>query len=250
MADPLQNPYLQQGLLQMQQPNPYIDAKFQGKPLQLPGFYTGDAGNAPPTNAMGNPIQSFVDYNNDAQAQYQKDLAAYNASNPSGQSQGTTLNSTPQQFADLQEQVNMNTINAANATQTNNTGTFGNVNTGIANYPGAVDAIIADSKYRSDANQAYAAGQPIGMPQAQPSSSSQGQPPSPPDLRQAYLNALANPGKVTTPGATVAASQPLGQPSVMDAFLAKNSGGGGQGAGNYNNSGFFNTLNQLQKATV
>ena len=41
---------------------------------------------------MGNPIQSFVNANNTAQSDYQKQLAAFNAGQPA---QGTTLNSTP-----------------------------------------------------------------------------------------------------------------------------------------------------------
>ena len=41
---------------------------------------------------MGKPIQSFVDTNNNAQADYQEQLAAYNANKPA---QGTTLNSNP-----------------------------------------------------------------------------------------------------------------------------------------------------------
>jgi hypothetical protein len=57
------------------------------------------------------------------------------------------------------------------------------------------------------------------------------------------LSLLANPGKVTTPGATGA---PNRGPSVLNAFLAANPGMGGQGAGNYNNQPFFNTLNALR----
>jgi hypothetical protein len=67
-------------------------------------------------------------------------------------------------------------------------------------------------------------------------------------MRQAYLDALANPGHVTTPGATIQPSQPVGSPSVMDAFLAQNKGGGGSGAGGYSNQGFFDTLNKLRSA--
>jgi hypothetical protein len=65
-------------------------------------------------------------------------------------------------------------------------------------------------------------------------------------MRQAYLDALANPGHVTTPGATVQPSAPLGTPSVMDAFLAKNKGSSTPGAGGYSNEGFFSTLNKLR----
>ena len=58
---------------------------------------------------------------------------------------------------------------------------------------------------------------------------------NPIDMRQAYLDALSNPGKVTTPGANVPQASPLGSPSVMNSFLAANPGGGGAGAGGYNN---------------
>jgi hypothetical protein len=69
---------------------------------------------------------------------------------------------------------------------------------------------------------------------------------NPVDMRQAYLDALANPGHVTTPGATIQPSQPVGTPSVMDSFLANNKGG--TGAGGYSNQGFFDTLNKLRSA--
>ena len=68
---------------------------------------------------------------------------------------------------------------------------------------------------------------------------------NPYDMGQAYLTALSNPGKVTTPGATVPqAAPPSANSGVLNQFLANWQGGGGQtqGAGNYNNSGFFNAL--------
>ena len=74
---------------------------------------------------------------------------------------------------------------------------------------------------------------------------------NPIDMRQAYLDALSRPqggGRVVTPGATVPQAQPLGTPSVMDSFLSAHPGGGGQGAGNYSNTGFFDTLNKLRSA--
>ena len=68
-------------------------------------------------------------------------------------------------------------------------------------------------------------------------------------MRQAYLTALSNPGKVTTPGANVPQATPLGTPSVLNSFLAAHpGGGGGPAAGNYSNKGFFDTLNQLRSA--
>jgi hypothetical protein len=64
-------------------------------------------------------------------------------------------------------------------------------------------------------------------------------------MSAAYLAALQNPGKVTTPGATVAQSAPpSAQSGVLQQFLQNWNQGGGQtqGAGNYNNKGFFNAL--------
>jgi len=63
---------------------------------------------------------------------------------------------------------------------------------------------------------------------------------------QDALSRLSDPGKVTTPGATVPQAASLGDqvPSVLQAFLASRSGG--KGAGNYNNQPFFDTLNALR----
>ena len=72
---------------------------------------------------------------------------------------------------------------------------------------------------------------------------------NPVDMRQAYLDALANPGHVETQGAAIPASQPLGSPSVMASFLANNKGTGPAPAGGgYSNQGFFDTLNKLRTA--
>ena len=68
---------------------------------------------------------------------------------------------------------------------------------------------------------------------------------NPVDMGQAYLNALSNPGHVSTPGATVPqAPSPSNQSGVLQQFLNNWQQGGGntQGAGNYNNAGFFNAL--------
>jgi hypothetical protein len=57
------------------------------------------------------------------------------------------------------------------------------------------------------------------------------------------ISLLSNPGKVNTPGATVPQYQIGNQPSVLQQFLANQKGG--TGAGNYSNTGFFDTLNAL-----
>jgi hypothetical protein len=93
--------------------------------------------------------------------------------------------------------------------------------TGIANYPGATDALIGLAKYQNQANQDYAAGKPIGMPQAA------APPPSAPAASAngltypQVLAMLANPGKVNTPGATVPASATSAQPSsgALQSFM-------------------------------
>ena len=259
MADDF-NPFLNAGLLGMMGPNIYEDQKFSGKPLQLPGYYTGSAGSQPPTDAMGKPIQSFVDANNAAQTQYQQQLAQFNAATPSAPAQGTTMTSvpdlsswgapgsavqellgnyqtaqsklTPQQLKIQAETRAMDTSNAQNIANLNMNKTAGG-GMGAGN-----NVINTGPSYSS----------PLMGATAAPPAAAGPTPPTPPDMRQAYLDALANPGKVTTPGANVPASPPLGTPDVMTAFLAAHPQGGSKGAGNYDNSGFFNTLNRLETA--
>jgi hypothetical protein len=180
---------------------------FSNKALPWPSSYVGD-----PTDAMGNPI-----------APPKQAAPAAAPATP-----GTTINSIPQQqFADLQAQVNQQTINSANAMLDNGiaAGTAPGYSgrgaeTGIANYPGATDALIGLAKYQNQANQDYAAGKPIGMPQqAAPQAA-----PAAPATGLTYsqvLAMLANPGKVTTPGATVPASATSAQPSsgALQSFM-------------------------------
>jgi hypothetical protein len=66
-------------------------------------------------------------------------------------------------MADLQAQLNQHVINSAQLGVPDSGGR--GVYTGYANAPGAVDAIQALANYRAQANQDYAAGKPIGMPQ-------------------------------------------------------------------------------------
>jgi hypothetical protein len=214
-------------------------------PSQLKNPYSNYAGSAmpwPPTYAegnMGGPV-------NAATGQPIQSYQQWKAANPGGM----TLNATPaqpaapqaDQLADLRAQMNQGIINSANAMQSNNTGTFGNVNTGIANYPGAVDAIQSLANYRSAANQAYAAGQNIGMPGAgTPSPQAQPQQSGPPNNWQAALQALANPGNPTTQGATVPmvqGYQPAG--GVNQAFLQQAQGRPGM------NQNFLSALSAIQ----
>ena len=205
----------------------------RGKPLKLPGFYTGQSGgNMPPTDASGKPIQSFVDANAAKQANYQTQLASFNANQtpPAGT---TTLNATgqqptgggsslmntpamqqlsanyqaaqaaksPQQLQNdaqndamrqqmLQQQATMSQVQAGN-------GGFGNMPGGAFN----------SGSYM-----------PTQLPAAPASAPAAGgaTPPTPPDTRQDYLDALAAPqgigGHVPISGAAVPASTPLGTP--------------------------------------
>ena len=81
------------------------------------------------------------------------------------------------------------------------------------------------------------------MGAAQPAAASgRGPPPSPPDMRQAYLNALANPGPLPSYGAAPPqqGQTPTGAPpqtSGVNAFLAANTG---------KSTPFLNTLKQMQ----
>lgn len=88
-----------------------------------------------------------------------------------------------------------------------------------------------------------------GQPLGQQTAASAPAPTNPIDMRQAYLDALSNPGKVNTPGAQMLpGTTPTGplqsNPSVLQTFLANNQAS--TGAGGYSNAPFFQTLNALQ----
>ena len=201
-----QNPFELAGMMSMMTPNPYTQYG-QGQRLPIPGYM------GTPTDAQGNPIKSFTD----AQSAHDQWAAANPA--PAVSAQGTTLNSTP--ASQLQSML-------SSPSEMNPSG---NAAVGMADWGGFLPP---------GTNTGYSASQG----QAAPPAPAQSQ--NPVDMRQAYLTALANPGKVTTPGANVPQAQPLGTPSVMNAFLAANPSGGGAGAGGYNNTGFFSTLNKLR----
>ena len=232
MADDQQNPFTMMGMLQMMQPNPYT--QYKGR-LPIPGYM------GTPTDAMGKPIQSFLD------AQSQHD--AWDKANPAPQ--GTTLNSSPGAGLEAQGSQaramqdagygNWATLDPmmAQSTRPNPTAGAGSVGATTGWNPNNSASI-----YPTSAGGAAGAGMPGG-------STTAAQPPqsNPVDMRQAYLTALSNPGKVTTPGAAVPQAQPLGTPSVLNSFLAAHpGGGGGPAAGNYTNKPFFDTLSQLRSA--
>jgi len=201
-------------------PNPYT--RFQGR---LPeSTYRGT-----PTDAMGNPIQPPP---------------------------GTTLNSTPaaaspQAQAGGQGQTfGLQPADLAGPSALNPSGNlaFGMSNWGGMMSPQARD-LYRNSQFQNPGGgytnpslvtRAPGAGG-MGAQAQQPQQQA-----APPDNSyQNALDLLSNPGKVTTPGANVPATQPISnQPSVLDQFLANQKGG--QGAGNYSNQGFFDTLNRLR----
>ena len=210
MADDQTNPYTIAGMAAMMQPNKYIDPAYKDKPLPLPGFY------GTPTDAQGNPIQSYLD------AQSQHD--AWNAANPAP-AQGTTLNSTPQPGV----------IPFQHATMPDGM-PYGQTNLGRG---------VTGTSWQGPGGAA--------SPQA-PQQSAPAAQQNPVDMRQAYLDALSNPGKVTTPGAQMlpgtSPTGPQSQPSVLAQFLQQHPGGGTTGGGGYSNQGFFSTLNALKQGAT
>ena len=167
-----------------------------------------------PTDAMGNPIASF------GQAQQAHD--AWAAANPApAPAAGTTLNSPPQQ-ATIQHATMPDGM------------PYGQTSLGRG---------VVGPSWQGPGG---------GTPQQQaPQQSAPAAPTNPIDMRQAYLDALSNPGKVTTPGAQMlpgtSPTGPQSQPSVLAQFLQQHPGGGTTGGGGYSNQPFFSTLNALKQ---
>lgn len=218
---------------------------FSGRSIPFPATYLG-----PPTDAHGNPIQSYLD----TQAAHD----AWAAANPAPQAAPVTLNTNPTN-PDLQRQrtvgmqpsqlfggnaaaaatssypslAPMDTLQRANA--------LGGLQPSGQPYPTRPGSNFGTDALLNRQFAAFGSG-PMPSQQAAPVAAA---PTNPYDMNQAYLNALANPGKVQTPGATVAqAPAPSNQSGVLQQFLANWNKGGGQtkGAGNYDNRGFFDAL--------
>jgi hypothetical protein len=247
--DPLADYQNMLGLQGLTGPNPYL--QYTGQ-IPMAGFYGA------PTDASGKPIQSFTDTQNASNA--------WNAANPPP---GTTLNtSTANPFAGVNIPPGQNTAVAQpfgglNAQQwqaltpqqrSAAQGAMGQFQAGVAATPS--DSFVASHNNPSGGSPgagSYLQGlgydafnRMAGQPSA---SAAPAAPTNPYNMRQAYLDALSNPGKVTTPGAAMQpGATPTGapQPSVLQAFLAAHPSGGTQIPGGYSNTGFFNTLNQLQ----
>ena len=185
--------------------NPYTQWNKQALPFM--GQYAGGA--TGPTDAHGNPIQS-----------YQDALAAHNAWQPPV-AQGMTLNSSPQ------SNVPQYIYNPGGMIPTGQ-------NTGL-DHPQYIPASY-------QVNPAYAMQQQGQGQQQTAAKSAAPAAPAGPDMNAAYLAALANPGKVTTPGATVAQSAPPSASSgVLQQFLA-NWKPGANSAGTYNPNLFPDAL--------
>lgn len=211
--------------------NPYTKWAGQALPFDLSEIgASGEFGGTAPTDAFGNPIGSYTDANNTAQAAYQQQLAAYQqqqAAQPAAQP-GTTLNST-----------GANGPNFANGAYSPNYLSSLDPATQAALQAGTPVPLAS----LGNGSDAQGLGMLLGMPssdfampgQQAAAAPAAPQPPAQPNMTQAYLSALQNPGKVTTPGANVPeAAPPSTQSNVLQAFLAN--WNGGKGAGNYDNS--------------
>jgi hypothetical protein len=220
--DPFADFYNTMGVQGMIGPNPYL--QYQGQ-IPMAGYM------GTPTDASGKPIQSFLD----AQA-------AHDAWQPPV-APGTTLNTPP----------------AASANPlTKATGPGGLNRMGLNPNAYGLGLQSGQSPMNPSGNAALFASNWGGfMPTSgqwggtqQPAApAAPATPTNPIDMRQAYLSALSNPGKVTTPGAVMQpGAAPTGgpQPSVLNAFLASHPSGGTQIPGGYGNEGFFSTLQNLQ----
>jgi hypothetical protein len=176
---------------------------YQGR-IPLPGY------RGTPTDAMGNPIAP---------------------------SQGTTLNSTPAAVA---------APAAAAPTADPNAGLRASL-AGQGGYQGnpQLFSYLANQGPSPGQTASLAAmGYPVSTTGTGANTAGTASPASP--AQGSWMDAtglLSNPGKVTTPGATVPQSTVGSQPSVLQQFLSNQKGG--SGAGGYNNAGFFDTLNAL-----
>jgi hypothetical protein len=195
------------------------------------GQYNG--GSTGPTDAHGNPIQSYQDT--------QKQHDAWAAANPAQMAAPVTLNSN----AGLEAKGS-----GARAMQDAGYGDWAMLDPTMAQSsipgqtggPGSVG--YQEANYDKTGPQMMTLGA-NGLTPAAGSGQAQQTQQNPYDMGQAYLQALQNPGHVATQGATVAqAAPPSNQSGVLQQFLQnwQNQGSPTQGAGNYNNQGFFNSL--------
>lgn len=189
--------------------NPY--SQFSGA-LPWPSSYAGT-----PTDAQGRPIQSYLDAQNAAPA-------------PAQQPPGLTLNSAPA---------------APSAIDQANAWALARAASPIGDYSGAGTTFGANNQRMQSAliQQQINANQIMSQQQQQPQQAAPQAAPAGPNMSQAYLQALANPGPVTTPGATVPQSPTAYQPGsgVLQQFLA-NWRPQASGPGSGFTQGFYNAL--------
>jgi hypothetical protein len=248
-TDPTADYMTAMGLQGLYGQNPYLT--YQGQ-IPMAGF-TGN-----PTNAMGQVIPSWL------QAQQQAAAPAAAPSTP-----GTTLNSTPgagTQAYQMNPQTGQMAPNPAAFSAGNFAGgvnpatgqTLMQAQAAANNYYNPQPATLVGGQ--QEGMYGSGGGQTVGGTYMTPSPASMAAPwanqqptqvqpqASGPNMRQAYLNALANPGNPAMPGAAApGAGQTLtgsAAPNVLAQFLASQQGK--TGAGGYSNQGFFNTLRGLQ----
>ena len=193
--------------------NPYT--AYNKMALPFMGQYAGT-----PTDAHGNPIQSY------------QDAAAARAAAPAP-ALGTTLNSSPSSGAQFPAGSPLDQMQKSGASPAQMQAAFSQMSPTIngqtnPNYAPSMMAMMGIGGGGGGAAAQPAAAQPAA-----------------PDMNAAYLAALANPGHVSTLGATVPQSAPpSNQSGVLQQFLQnwQNKGSPTTGAGNYNNQGFFNAL--------
>ena len=189
--------------------NPYT--AYNKMALPFMGQYAGT-----PTDAHGNPIQSY------------QDAAAAAAAAPAP-TLGTTLNSSPSSGAQFPTGSPLDQMQKSGASPAQMQAAFSQMSPTIngqtnPNYAPSMMAMMGIG------GGGGAAAQPAA---AQPAA---------PDMNAAYLAALANPGHVSTPGATVPQSAPpSAQSGVLQQFLS-NWKPGNSPAGNYNPNLFPDAL--------
>ena len=234
------NPYSSFDPSQFQ--NPY--SLYNGQALPWPSQYAGT-----PTDAQGNPIQSFVQAQQAAQQAAPAPAPAAPAA--PAPAPGMTLNSSPLGPGGTESLAQM--WNASGVGQPMNTypNQYGYAGPDLAAIGGAAPmAVGAPSSFNGGGGNVIGGGNVNyygggGAAPAQPQAAAPAAPAAPAfDSYNAALSALANPGKVTTPGATVPQSLTQYQPSsgVLQNFLANWKPQGGTGPGSQFTQSFYNTL--------
>ena len=197
-------------------------SSFANKKLPFMGLMAKNA----PTDALGRPIQSYLDAQKAHDAWQPTQAAAPQApmgtrldSNGNANAVGSNLNPMGDWSALAPALPGASQQQQADYARNLGLGGFTDPSTGHA--------------YMGGASQGGASTQQAAAPAQQA---------NPIDMSAEYIKALANPGHVDTPGATVPqAAPPSNQSGVLQQFLA-NWNGNPKGAGNYDNSGFINAL--------